>query len=126
MKTINFIDKDWKIPGYELDDLEPETRDKVIAEHASFLIQTMAFEDLSENFQKGINRAEKLQTPWFTLSHVLDNAEDEVIDNIRANNYLFDADGELLPVTYHVRNNKIDHVTCRQGKKEFLVTLEDN
>lgn len=106
-----------------MEDLNPETRDKVITEHAQFMMQVTEFENLSENFQKGIQKAENLKTPWFTTGYVLDYAKDEVIKNIEINNYLFDADGNLLPLTYHMRDGKIDHIRYRLGEKQLLVEL---
>ena len=96
MKTIKTKDGQ-VIKGYELQDLDTEAREKVIREHAEFM---------------------------GSLDYTEYPDEDEVIENLEINGYLFNDEGELYRIlTYTGKNNEVlKHVF---GKKEIECTIEE-
>jgi hypothetical protein len=104
MKTIKTNDGQI-IHGYELNDLDEQTKEKVMQEHGQFLYENTDCEDEEGNPKE------------------LDYPEDSVIiENIEINGYLFNDDGDILPTLYHMKNNKLDFITY--GKKEIPCTIE--
>ena len=91
MKTIN-------IKLYEFKGLNGDAQEKAIFDMIDFEI------DISQEeswLQDSFDKAEKLQTPWFTASIIYEDHKQDIIDNIEANEYLFFEDGELVPGSYY-------------------------
>ena len=44
---------------------------------------------------------DKKQTPWFTDTYIYEKHKDDIIENIKANDYLFFKNGELIPTDYY-------------------------
>lgn len=65
------------LKAYEVEELQDNIKEKIIAEHYSFLI--------------GLDKENEKLT------------RTEVIDNIKANGYLYSKTGQLIPLTYHTR-----------------------
>jgi hypothetical protein len=86
------------INGYELCDLDEKTRTAVIEEHCQFLYEN----DEDENPEI--------------------RGEDEVIENIEINGYLFDECGGLIPICYHTKGNKVEYITY--GKRGTRCELD--
>ena len=101
MKTIKLADGQI-IYGYEINDLDEETRNHVIYEHGEFLC---SINDDDENIDQNFPE------------------ESEIIDNMEINGYLFNDEGELLPTLYHMDSeNKCVKITY--GKKQTECTIE--
>ena len=122
MKTLKFKNG-MVLFGYEFHELDEETQNKVIYDHADFWMETRNIEEGEEsNFAMAIQKAEEMRTPWFTPSYIVDYCKDEIIEEIAINQYLFDDDGELLPVRYHVnRDNEVFKTTY--GPKELELEI---
>lgn len=100
------------IVGYEFKDLNEEVQDKVIGEHIDFLIELMSGnEEIADDFREEIEEAERLQTPWFLGSIIYDNRKDDIIEMIEISEHLFDVDGNLLPITTHIRYTDMGEAT---------------
>lgn len=83
--------------GFNYEDLDENVKAKVIQEHYEFLIQTAQSEDETFN-------------------------TDDVIENININGYLFDEDGDLLPIVTHVgKNNEVLKHTFGKHKYECSI-----
>ena len=66
------------VEGLEIDDLDDQVRKRVIQDHSIFLYEI---------------EGQELE-------------EQEIIDNIKLNGYLFDKTGQLLPITYYTKTNE--------------------
>ena len=122
MKTIKF--KNGQILyGYEFDDLNEEIQDKTISDHIDFWMETYAYDnkDIPPNLKKAYDKADEMLTPWFTGSYIYEYCKEEIIEEIKTNDYLFDEEGDMLPICYHTNKNKIVKVTY--GTKEHEVEL---
>lgn len=96
MKTIKTADGQI-IKGYELSDLDSQAREKVIFEHGIFLNEVQDDLDYPE--------------------------DEEIIENIEINGYLFNDEGEMYRIlTYTGKNNEVlRHVF---GKNKVECTIE--
>ena len=105
MKNIQIGDQ--VIKGYEFEDLNEEAKNKVLNDHINFWMETREYNpEVKGNFEKTIDEAEKMRTPWFAGSYILDYCYDEIIEEIKINNYLFDVEGDLIPLRYYTNENK--------------------
>lgn len=107
MKTLKLSNGEIRI-GYELDDLSPEVRKNVIIEHGNFLDET------GESCE---NEDGEMITEYF------EHSENDIIHSIDINEYLFSEDGEMLPIMYHTKGNKVVKTVFTYGKKEYEVTF---
>ena len=80
---------------YQFDELSDRAKEEAISDHINFMLEVIQYEDASDNFKKAIDKAEAMQTPWFTGSYVYEYCKDEVIENIKINEYEFTEDGKL-------------------------------
>ena len=82
---------------YTFGELSNEAQDKAINDHINFWLEMRPYEDEYEgsNFKAAIDKAEAMQTPWFAASYVLDYCEDEIMNEIDANEYEYDEDGNI-------------------------------
>lgn len=116
------------IIAYEFDELSEEVQEKVIGEFVSMWTEFKEYDEKNKgNFEKAIDMAERMQTPWFANSYVYDYCKDEIINDINLNFYLFSDDGEILPIFYHVNNDgKTNKITYQILKgKEIEVRLKN-
>lgn len=96
------------IEAYEFEDLSERVQNKVVGDHIEFLVEIMQDdEELAARFEDEIEEMERLQTPWFLGSIIYENRKDEMIEEIKANEYYFDRDGVLLPITHFVSGGEI-------------------
>ena len=65
---------------YEFEELSLEAQDKAVSNHVEM---------------------DKMQTPWFIGSCIYEYHKEDIIETIKANEYLFFEDGELIPVDYY-------------------------
>lgn len=122
MKKINPLG----IDGYEFNELSEEAQEKAITEHINFWMNVREYDgECPGNYEKAIDKAENMQTPWFLGSYIWEYCKDEIIEEIEINNYLFDEDGELLPITNYVDNsNNVFKMTYQLTKnKEIEIQL---
>ena len=80
---------------YKFDELTDRAKEEAISDHINFLLEVTEYDQASDNFKKAIDKAEAMQTPWFTGSYVYEYCKDEVIENIKINEYEFTEDGKL-------------------------------
>ena len=80
---------------YKFDELTDRAKEEAISDHINFMLEVIQYENASDNFKKTIDKAEAMQTPWFTGSYIYEYCKDEVIENIKINEYEFTEDGKL-------------------------------
>ncbi len=112
MKTIKIENGEVRI-GYEFNDLPEDIRKKVLMQWINIEIETM-----NENspYWYLAEKMEQMQTPWFLGSEIYEHHKDDIIETILINEFLFDEDGKILPITTHVgKDNKpIKHTFGRR------------
>lgn len=119
MKKINPIG----IIGYEFNELNKNAKNKAIDDHIDFWMECREYDEKNKgNFEKATDKAESMGTPWFTGNYIFDYCEDEIIEEIETNKYLFDENGDLLPLTYYLNNN--NEITKIMYNDKFEVQLE--
>ena len=101
MKTLKISNGEIR-KGYEITDLSEEVKNKVISEHLAFM-ESLPIECEQED---GTMEDEYME---FT--------EEETIENIEINKYLYDEEGELLPICYHTKENEVVRMSYGRGKK---------
>lgn len=117
------------IVGYEFDELRYNSQETAICDHVSFWMEGGREYDIENkgNFERACDKAEELKTPWFTGSYVYDYCKDEIIEQIVINKYLFDEEGELIPLLYHVDvSGNVEKITYSVTKTQKIeVQVED-
>ena len=114
MKTIKLSNGEIR-KGYEFNDLSEEAQSKVLENQIQFEIEVM---DEESPYYECQLEMERMLTPWFLGQEIYSEHKADLIDTIQVNGYLFDEEGEMLPVTYHMKkNNEVDFMTY--GKKEY-------
>jgi 5'-deoxynucleotidase YfbR-like HD superfamily hydrolase len=110
MKKISILN----IEAFTIDDLKEKARNKAMSEHIEFLMEILPYEDGSENYKRAIKKAELMHTPWFTGSYIFEYCKEEIKEEMRINDYLFDKEGNLLPITYYTKKDgTIEKITYR-------------
>lgn len=77
---------------YSFNELPKNTQDAVIEKRISEMVE-YELEDHYENwpeFKKAIDRAEQLQTPWFTGAYVWDYCKNEILQDVAQWQYFSD------------------------------------
>lgn len=106
MKVITFTRGDFteKRQGFSYNDLEEKAKQKVLQDQLTFLMETTELEEDEEE-------------PEYSTEYL--------IESIEINDYLFDEDGELLPITTHVgKNNEVLKHTW--SKKEYPCEISES
>ena len=62
----------------------------------NFGLYTIPHEEFTGNLKKAIDKSESLHTPWFDANYVYDYCKDEIIEEIKLNNYEFLETGEFI------------------------------
>ena len=83
---------------YEFEELSLEAQDKAVSNHIDFEIELMDEDSL---YWHCAVEMDKMQTPWFIGSCIYEDHKEDIIETIKANEYLFFEDGELIPVDYY-------------------------
>ncbi len=117
MKTIKIANGELR-KGCEFDDLNEEAQARVITDHIQFEIDIMTDDSPYYNC---VIKMDQMQTPWFLAQAIWDDYKDEIIENIKINNYLFDEDGNLLPIQYHHGKQSIIVKTLWRDKYECII-----
>ena len=95
MKTV-------KINLYSFNELETAAKEKAISEHKSFLDSLLIdFDDEDENGE------------YISKSEYFDHEENDVIENILANDYIFFQNGDLAETVSYIGTHP------KTGKTEF-------
>ena len=103
------------INAYEFTDLDNDSQSKVLDEQINFEIDIMNEDSI---YYYLVEEMEKMHTPWFLGSEIYHKHKSDLIENININGYLFDEEGEILPIQYHMKGNKIVKMTY--GRKQYL------
>jgi len=120
MKKIVLSNGEIRI-GYEFDDLTDDVKGIVINDAINFEIEVMS-ED-SPYYDCAL-KMEQMRTPWFLGSYIYENRKEDIIETLKINEYLFDDEGEILPVLTHVgKNNEVIKHTF--GKKQVECNIEN-
>ena len=77
---------------YEFSELNEEAREKAIADHIMFEIEVA---DEDSYIWDSIEKADKLQTPWFASEIIYEDHKDDIIETIEINEYLFFKNGKF-------------------------------
>lgn len=80
------------INTYRFKELPENIQDKIINKTITFYLECIQFENLSKEMQQAINKANEMQTPWFTGSYIWEYAKKEVLKECDAFNYLINGD----------------------------------
>ena len=91
------------IVGFDFEELTEGAKLRAINDRISSMVECVEYEEGTENFKRAIDKAESMRTPWFVGSYIYDYCKEEIIETIKINEYLFNIEGDLLPVTCHVR-----------------------
>lgn len=89
MKTIT---KQYQV--FKFAELSEEAQEKAINDEINFHLETGLWEEIPD-MVKAVNKAERMQTPWFTGSYVWEYCKDIILNGL--NDYEFLADGHLSP-----------------------------
>lgn len=96
------------IIGYEFEDLSEKAKGRVLSEQINLWLETREYRTKHKgNYERAIDKAEEMKTPWFAGEYVLEYCEKELIRDIKANKYLFNEKGDMLPIQYYTKDNKI-------------------
>jgi hypothetical protein len=89
---------------YSFDELSEKAKEKAICDHIEFEIYEIGMREDDEEmnpYWEYAQQMERMQTPWFLGQLIYEKAKDMIIDTIKANEYLFFENGELIPVNYY-------------------------
>ena len=81
---------------YTFDELSKEAKERAISDHIDCAIELFIFDDTLSYIGDSVEKAEQQQTPWFLASIIYEDHKEDVIDTIKANQYGFFEDGELI------------------------------
>ena len=83
--------------GYEFNELSEEAKNRAINDHIEFWCECRQYDEENKgNFERAVDKAEEMRTPWFVGEYIADYCMDEIIKEIELNEYLFDVNGKLL------------------------------
>ena len=83
---------------YTFDELSEEAKDKAISDHIDFWMEIFCNdENAPESYKQAVETCERLQTPWFLGQVVYENAKNEIVEEIKINEYQFLKSGEIFP-----------------------------
>lgn len=78
---------------YSFDELDEKSQTKVINDTIQCFLET-DYDLLSPSMQKAIDKAERMQTPWFVGNYMWEYAQDEVMVSI--NDFVYLKNGEIF------------------------------
>ena len=113
--------------GYEYNEPPKPIQDKIINEFIQFEI-----ENINTTIEAGeehplsylVDEMKRLNTPWFLGEVIWEKESKYILDIIKINEYLFDEDGVILPITRHYSGNKLIKTTY--GSKEYNCIITDS
>ena len=86
--------KKYTITVYNFNELSDEVRRKVIDDTIVFMMNTISYEEGSDEFKAAIDEAQRMRTPWFTGSYIWEKCKDEVL--ALAKHYKYCKDGRIF------------------------------
>lgn len=108
---------------YEYHELSEEAKRKARWDEAEFIIDIAETLGDDSCYQKAFDKAEELRTPWFTQEILCEECQTELEAEIQGNMYLFEEDGDLVPLQFTVNDdNEVVKITY---DAKFEVTIED-
>lgn len=121
MKVIKINNGEKRI-GYEFKDLGEDAMRNVINWYINTDIEIMNGMDKPEEhpFYEAVEESDKMQTPWFLGEIIWEKFEREILESIAINEYLFDEEGEVLPITYHVNGGHVIKTTFKNKECEVI------
>lgn len=75
---------------YKYNELKKDIQHKVINDQVKWILECIPYEELSDNMKKAIDKSEKMQTPWFAGSYIVEYAMNEIISMVAEFEYLKD------------------------------------
>lgn len=75
---------------YDFDELGEKVKEKVINNCIQFFVECYDYDSLSPAMQKAVDKAERMQTPWFIGSYIWDYAESEILEECKSFEYFED------------------------------------
>ncbi|MFW6015517.1 MAG: hypothetical protein ACOCRK_03705 [bacterium] len=90
------------ITAYRYEELDESAKNQAIYSHIMFWIENKEYDDVNKGkYEKAIDEAYRLNTPWFLNHYIYDYCKEEIIEELKTNEYMFDKNGTLLPLQYH-------------------------
>lgn len=83
MKTIT---KEFKI--YSYDELSEEAKEKAINDEINFILKVTPYEEMEGNLKKAIDKANAMQTPWFTAEYIWEYCTDDILEILKEYDFL--------------------------------------
>ncbi len=114
------------IEAFEFKDLPEQIQEKVLCQYVNSYINTKDYDRNNKgNYEKAIDEAQKMRTPWFLTGYIYDYCKEEMIKEIEINKYLFDEEGKMFPINYYYKdNNQITKITLNVlESKEIEIKL---
>lgn len=89
------------INGYSFNELSEDAKKRAINDHIEFWCECRGYDSENKgNFEKAVDEAERMRTPWFVGSYIAEYCMDEIIEELEINGYVFDIDGDIIPRRY--------------------------
>ena len=87
----------YTVEAYEFEELSEEAKKRVINDHIQFWCECREYNSENKgNFEKAVDEAERMLTPWFVGQYIAEYCMNEIIEDIKLNKYLFYKDGSLI------------------------------
>ena len=77
---------------YSYDELSEKVQEKVINDYITFILEAVPYENMSNDMRKACDKAERMQTPWFTGSYIWEYCQEGILDNVMDYQYLENGD----------------------------------
>lgn len=77
---------------YQFDELDNDAKEKAISDHIEFEIEFM---HNSSSYYHCVTEMEAMQTPWFLGQVIYEAHKNDIIGDIKCNEYEFLADGSI-------------------------------
>ena len=91
MRTITTVTK-----VYSFEELSEEGKLKAISDHIDFWIEMGDMQFPSDDLKRAYQEADQMQTPWFLGEMIFEYCKEEIIEEIKINEYEFTIDGEII------------------------------
>ena len=83
MKTIT---KEFKI--YSYDELSEEAKQKAINDEIESFLDCVPYEDMDKNYKMAVDKANAMQTPWFTAGYIWEYCKDDILEILKGYEFL--------------------------------------
>lgn len=68
--------------------ISKQDKDKAIIDEINFLLEVMPYEEMVGNFKKAIDKANAMQTPWFTAEYIWEYCKDDILEILKGYDFL--------------------------------------